>query len=370
MRIAFVSFDFGEYCVRHVNALSAQSATEAVMLMLPKGKAGTYEQEIDAAVEQRLFQRPRFRQPLRQWISIRSMLNQIDAFSPDVVHFQGAHLWFNFALPRLKKYPLVVTAHNVLHHLGDRSSRKTPQWVMNYGYRQADQLVVHGQVLAEQLESHLAFPRERVHVIPMIALGRQAAEHIETDPRMVLFFGRIWRYKGLEYLIRAEPYISEQIPDARIVIAGEGEDFTPYRRLMRDPSRFEVHNERVSDEKRERLFAQAAVVALPYVGGTQSGVIPIAFQHAKPVVVTGVGAFAEAVDDGVTGLIVPPRNEQALATAIIQLLNDPAQREQMGRLGQAALRATCSEATIGARLLEVYHRAIFSHDPDHAVGVA
>ena len=70
----------------------------------------------------------------------------------------------------------------------------------------------------------------------------------------VLFFGRIWEYKGLEYLIRAEPLITAEVPNVKIVIAGEGEDFDRYRRLMVHPERFVVYNEYVSDDVRATLF--------------------------------------------------------------------------------------------------------------------
>ena len=138
----------------------------------------------------------------------------------------------------------------------------------------------------------------------------------------VLFFGRIWAYKGLEYLIRAEPLITAEIPDAKIVIAGKGEDFSRYRAMMVHPERFVVHNEFIPDDRRAELFARASVVVLPYVEATQSGVIPVAYTFSKPVVATTVGSIPEMVDDGRTGLLVPPRSEESLAEAIVSLLRD------------------------------------------------
>ena len=70
------------------------------------------------------------------------------------------------------------------------------------------------------------------------------------EGNQVLFFGRIWAYKGLEYLIRAETLITACVPDAKIVIAGQGEDFRRYRGMMAHPENFIVHNEYVSNEKR------------------------------------------------------------------------------------------------------------------------
>ncbi len=64
------------------------------------------------------------------------------------------------------------------------------------------------------------------------------------------------------------------------------------------------------------------MVALPYTEASQSGVVSTAYGFGKPVVVTDVGSIPEIVDDGVTGLIVPPRDPAALAEAIIRLLKD------------------------------------------------
>jgi len=174
----------------------------------------------------------------------------------------------------------------------------------------------------------------------------------------VLFFGRIWPYKGLDHLIRAEPLISARVTDVRFVIAGRGEDFARYRAMMRDPDRFTVINEFVSSERRAQLFAEAAVVVLPYVEASQSGVIPIAYAHEKPVVATSVGGLPEAVEDGRTGFVVPPRDERALADAVVQLLEDRRLRRAMGAAGRRKLEDEWSPAKVAEATLRVYDLAL------------
>jgi glycosyltransferase involved in cell wall biosynthesis len=183
----------------------------------------------------------------------------------------------------------------------------------------------------------------------------------ESDGKVALFFGRIWGYKGLEYLIRAEPLITAQVPDAKIVIAGTGEDFDRYRQMMVHPDRFEVHNEYVTDAKRDELFGRASVVVLPYVEATQSGVVPVAYGYGKPVVATTVGGLPEVVEHGRTGLLVPPRNEAALAHAVVSLLSDPERAREMGRRGKEKLRQECSPQAVGQRTMEVYRAALADH---------
>ena len=179
-----------------------------------------------------------------------------------------------------------------------------------------------------------------------------------TDSPTVLFFGRIWQYKGLEYLIRAEPLIAAEVPDLRIVIAGEGEDFTRYRRLMVHPERFVVHNEYVTEEQCRTLFRQASLVALPYIEASQSGVIPLAYTFKKPVVATTVGGLPEMVDDGRTGYLVPPRDEQALASAIVRLLRDRPLCRHMGLNGKRKLDAECAPSVVARHTFDVYRAAL------------
>ncbi len=360
MKIAFVSYDFGEYSVRHVNALAEQG--HDVLAVLASNTAGPYAHMLSDKVQAHLFHRPRFRQVLRQWFSCRELLAKINAYQPDVVHFQGGHLWFNFALGRLSHLPRVVTVHNPRHHAGDKSSRRTPQWVMDYGYRQADRVIVHGEQLKKQCVEELHFQQRRVHVVPHIVMGdTDVAPGVDEQPDTVLFFGRIWEYKGLEYLIRAEPLIAEKVPNVKIVIAGEGEDFQRYRDMMQNPERFIVQNERVSDEDREAHFARSCVVALPYTSATQSGVIPVAYNHAKPVVATRVGSLHEVVRHGETGLLVEPRNTEALAEAIIKLLTDAPLRKKMGQAARAMLDAESSPAVVAQHHVDVYKGAMEDH---------
>jgi glycosyltransferase involved in cell wall biosynthesis len=200
-----------------------------------------------------------------------------------------------------------------------------------------------------------------VHVVPHVKIGEDtrsvADEPADGEPR-VLFFGRIWEYKGLEYLIRAEPLITSKIPRARIVIAGTGENFNRYGRMMLHPDRFIVHNEYISNEKRAELFSQASLVVLPYVEASQSGVIPLAYSFGKPVVATTVGGLPEMVDHGKTGYLVPPRDAKALAEAIVLLLQDQQQRRLFGTNGMRKINSECSPEVVGAKTRTAYHQTL------------
>jgi glycosyltransferase involved in cell wall biosynthesis len=356
MKVALVSYDFPEYCIQQANGL-ARAAD--ILLMLPEGEAEEYRHALDRAVRFHTFVKPRLRQPIRQLTAISGMLRQIRRFHPDVIHFQHGHLWFNLALPLLRGYPIVVTVHDPAPHAGDCSSQKTPHGIMKLGYRRADHLIVHGQQIKREVVHLLRTPAGRVHSIPHIAIGK-ADDSWDAVPaaNRILFFGRIWEYKGLDYLIEAEPLITREIPDATIEIAGEGEDFGRYRRLMAHPDRFIVHNRYISVPERIELFRRASLVALPYVEATQSGVIPVAYSFGRPVVATRVGALAEAVDEGRTGLLVRPRDPKALARAVVDLLRDPVRLKQMGAAARRKLDDEWSPQVVARQTLQVYQQAI------------
>jgi glycosyltransferase involved in cell wall biosynthesis len=276
-------------------------------------------------------------------------------------------LWFNLLLPLLRRYPLVLTIHDPRHHIGDRGAYNTPQKVMDFGYHRASQIIVHSEQLQQVVIDECRIPSQIIHVIPTLVRGDDKVhKQIQEDDGLILFFGRIWEYKGLEYLIRAEPLITEQIPDARIVIAGEGQDFGRYRSMMIHPEHFKVHNEYVSNDERAKLFRRASVVVLPYIEASQSGVIPMAYTFSKPVVATTVGGLPALVDHEQTGLLVPPRDEKALADAVVRLLRDKELRHRLGLNGKRKIDTECSPSAVAQKTLAVYHLAKPQRQTDFA----
>jgi glycosyltransferase involved in cell wall biosynthesis len=353
MRIAFISFAFIEYSIKWAGGLAENDAE--VLLVLPQD-SGDLLAQVDPRVKLWLLPYARIRHAFRQIRNMFLLADQLRQFKPDVIHVQQGFLWFNLFLFLFTAYPLVITVHDPRPHTGDRE-QKTPHWLFMRGFRAARALIVHGDTLKNATVEQ-GLPAERVHVIPHIQLGDVLTEVPPPPaPPTLLFFGRIFEYKGLDYLIRAEPLIAAQVPNVKISIGGRGDDFAPYRAMMTDPSRYIVRNENIPDEDVAGLFLNAAVVVLPYIEATQSGVVPLAYTYARPVVATRVGGLPEAVEDGVTGILVPPRDVEALAAAIVRLLRDPALAAKMGAAGRRKIDDEASPRVVGAASLAVYQRA-------------
>ena len=170
----------------------------------------------------------------------------------------------------------------------------------------------------------------------------------------VLFFGRIYPYKGLDVLIRSMALVTRQFSDISLVIAGEGDNFSNYRREMVDPHFFEVRNRHIPDKEAAQLFTDADIVVLPYVEASQSGVLAIANAFAKSVIVTNVGELGRAVVDGVSGLVVPPADERSLADAILKLATNADIRAQLGNAGQKLANQTASPDAIAEKAIAIY----------------
>jgi glycosyltransferase involved in cell wall biosynthesis len=359
MRVALISFDFGESIVPLANALAADAS---VLLVLPKPELEPFAGTLDPRVEVFTFEKPRLRHPLSQIAMSRNIVRAVRAFEADVVHLQQGHLWFNWALPVLGHAPLVLTIHDPRRHMGDRDS-KTPQWVNERGFRRADRVIVHAEVLKREVVDGFDIPPERVHVVPLAMIDgphRHPSDAItgRGGVKRVLFFGRIWPYKGLEYLIAAEPAITAAVPDVEIVIAGGGEAFERYEQLMVHRDRFRVEHGFVDFGRRDALFEEASVVVLPHVEATQSGLVPLSLRHGKPVVATTVGGIPEFVDDGKTGLLVPPRDSGALAAAINRVLTDDALRAEMEINARRMYETRFAPDALAAATMAVYRSTV------------
>ncbi|HEY3422381.1 MAG TPA: glycosyltransferase family 4 protein [Methanocellaceae archaeon] len=292
------------------------------------------------------------------------MLKEIRQYDPDVVHFQIGSSMLAFYMPFLRKYPIVTTFHDLKPHSGEVTLWE--KYLHRYIRRRSDYLLVHGDGLQETMIREYRQPASKVRSIPIGPHNIDAFKFYENkdlkeDGNMVLFFGRILEYKGLEYLIKAEPYITKEIPDARIVIAGSGDQMDKYERLMVNKDRFEVYHRYIPYTEGAGLFQRASVIVLPYVEASQSGVVSTAYGFKKPVVVTNIGSIPEIVDEGITGLVVPARDPEALAKAIVRLLKDERSRLQMGANAYKKLNTDLSWDRVVEKTMGVYREAVNGH---------
>lgn len=187
-------------------------------------------------------------------------------------------------------------------------------------------------------------PRCPVVVIPHGAEpglrgGRQVRAVTDTDP-VVLFFGVWSKYKGIEILLDAFALVRDQVPEARLVLAGApGADIDVAAVLERCDriGNVDAHPGYVAVDDVAGLFDAARVVATPYIRATQSGVAHLAYTFGRPVVASDIGDLADVIVDRVTGLLVEPGDAVALAAALAELLRDAELAARLGAAGEAGV---------------------------------
>ncbi len=164
------------------------------------------------------------------------------------------------------------------------------------------------------------------HFAPLIS--RDAAReqlHMPAAPKLVLFFGLIRPYKGLEWLLDAATELQKSGEDLCFCIAGEPyTDWEPYQRVIDAspaPERFYTHLRFIPKEDVHVFFSAADLVCLPYSAASQSGVTAIAMHYHKPVVATDVGGLKEYFDGNPIGYSCTPKDVHALTEAIREALS-------------------------------------------------
>ncbi len=164
--------------------------------------------------------------------------------------------------------------------------------------------------------------------------------------------------KGIETLIDAFAQVRTAHPGAQLVIAGEGEDGDALAARARARGVHDgVHFLGFTDTAQE-VLAGADVFVSPSWAESFPYVVLEAMALGRPVAATAVGGVAEAVDDGRTGLLAPPRDAGALAQGIIRLISEPAEADRMGERGRQVVAARFTRERMASGLAVVYRELL------------
>jgi glycosyltransferase involved in cell wall biosynthesis len=283
----------------------------------------------------------------------------IKARQYDLIHFNGndlQQLLISFFIPRC---PKVHTIHDYTGHSGERN-----YWAENFNrslINSNKQKIIHAQSSICHGQDGNYLREKRISIIlygPLEIYQVWKNDSLREENNNILFFGRISPYKGIEYLINAVPIIKEKISDLKVTLAGEGSYYFDIKSL-KENSTYQIINRYIPNKELVQLIQKSVLVVCPYTDATQSGVIMTAYAFNKPVVATNVGGISEIVKDDVTGRLVPPRDSQRLAEAIIDLLKHPEKRKTMAEnICRNINEGKFNWSSIAKQTIEVYKKAI------------
>ena len=281
---------------------------------------------------------------------------------PDIVHAHDPHGVAMAALAlsmstEMAKPPLVAARRVDFRLRGSALSR--------WKYRQVDCFICASHAIREILLSdgvpaaravtvHEGIDLERVAAAPPANLHEEL--WLPRDAPVVGNVAALVPHKGQRHLIEAAALVVRQVPDARFVIAGQGELRESLERQIKD-HHLEKHvllagfrPDVLSVHKAFDIFVMSSVTE-----GLGTSLLD-AMAAGKPIVATNTGGIPEVVVDGETGLLVPPRDHEAMADAIVRLMKEPDLRARMAAAGLARVRKHFSAERMVEQTLRVYRR--------------
>lgn len=210
-----------------------------------------------------------------------------------------------------KKSKMVCLVDNVVPHekrMGDsiltRFFINIPEWFICMSERVEEELKTFRPQARSLLIDHPLYD-----VFGPVISKEEARKHLNLPPneKVILFFGFIRKYKGLDLLIEAMGKYMPDLHQTTVLVAGEFyEPEEPYIHLIEEyklQNCFRIHSDFIADEEVKYYFCACDLVVQPYKTASQSGVTPLAYYFEKPMVVTNVGALPRLVPEGKAGFI-------------------------------------------------------------------
>ncbi len=302
---------------------------------------------------------------------LAQLSNYLKEYKPEVLHFMWTFNprkdWLSSYLLTYLKPEVVYTVNNIIPHepaFGERQAMKKI-------YQKVDKLHVFNQWSKNELVENFKIKPEKIRVIPLgnysyyrrfCQVTKEEARkvlNLKLEEKVILFFGAIRDYKGVEYLLKSYPIVLKKIPNSKLVVAGslKRQDIAKYCDLIKQLGIEENTMFTplfIPEEICMVYFLAADLVVLPYLECTCSAIIQIAFAFGRPVISTNVGGLPELVEEGKNGLLIPPKDEANLAEAIIDLLTDEKRLEEMGRYAQYVSEQKYNWKNIAQEMIKFY----------------
>jgi glycosyltransferase involved in cell wall biosynthesis len=239
--------------------------------------------------------------------------------------------------------PMVRTVHEVHPAERGRGLSGWKRWWAHLHLRLATHLIVHDTSMQERLCRTLQRAPRSVTVMPhgnylafrqYMPSGEQVCQAARVSSRPVVLFFGVKRHKGLEIFLQAWRMVQAEGHQCTALLTGTMyDDDADLGVQAQTLPGLDVHVGYVPNAQLWEYFCRSTLVVMPYLTGTTSGAVHLAYAFKRPVIASDLACFQELVIPGKTGLVVPRGDALALKQAIIQLCQDPALCQQMGEEG-------------------------------------
>jgi glycosyltransferase involved in cell wall biosynthesis len=307
------------------------------------------------------------RLPFKALEHVPDMLRFRRAADADVVHYQ----WLTVPaldarlLPSLR--PRVITAHYILPPQPSRRQVRSARRVFDA----MDAVVAHSEHGAARLRDEVGLDPATVRVIPhgtfdyLTRLGEEKplpAELEGAEGPVILCFGLLRPYKGIENLLEAYAPVAASNPGAELWIVGNPRmDVEPLQRQAGEAGgRVRFVTRFVDEAEIPAIFRRADLVVLPYLDAEHSGVLYTALAFGRPLVLSAVGGFPEVAETGAARL-VPPGDTDALAETLEELISDEGARADLAAAATQAAAGPFSWDESARRTLDLYRDLLEAH---------
>ena len=354
LRLAVFAPHYAEYATRLALALADHGA---VLLVLDAHNeaaecGGTLRAGARARLVVRTFRSIGRLPRLRSLLSIAATILR---FRPSLLIVQEEEGALTAWVLRLVGWtcPVLLTVHDPAPHSGaDRAYAERSRRHQRATRARANAFHVHGRFCRDQLVQALgAATRPILETMHGIILTPAPDERLMPEPGRILMFGRMEAYKGLGVLLDAADELSRNRLPHRLVVAGRGPELTRLADRIAGMPDVEVIDRYLGQRDVVAEMQRADVVVTPYVDATQSGVIAAAYGNGRPVVASRIGGLADAVADGVSGVLVPAGDAAALAAALHQVVTDRALHERLREGARDAADHAFSWARIAGAMM-------------------
>ncbi len=290
----------------------------------------------------------------------------------NVIHYQFFRREFFDSLfylfLKLLRIKLVFTAHNVLPH----ENRKFHYYLNSIVYKSSNAIIVHSNFSKTLLKEKFHFDFSKIAVVPhgnfdiyqpQIQISRYKARkelELSDDDDVLLFFGFIRKYKGLDLLLDGFEKIQNKNGKLKLVIAGATSSIqmeNEYKERINEISKNDnilYHSRFIPTKHVAQYFIAADIVVLPYKNIFHSGLMHLAYSFGKPVIATKVGDFEETIEHGKSGFILKYNDATNLSQTIELAFSDKPKLLEMGEYAQKLSKEKYSWNKIADRTLELY----------------